>query len=656
VNGLKKQLSQALQDKLEALPDCPGVYLFKDSKERIIYVGKAKNLRHRVRSYFTGGDDGRYQYPRLIAAIRDVEVLLTRDEVEALRTEATIIRLHSPCYNVDLKDDKTYPYLKITREPFPRVFLTRKPRAKDGDYYGPYTDITSTRGLLRTLKRILQIRDCNLALTPKKIAESKFKLCLDFHIGRCGGSCVGKVSLEEYKKGIDRFLQFLQGRHDEILEDLKQEMHQLATELRFEEAAGVRDRLAAAQMFTERQKKVNTVHVNQDAIGMVREDSFVAFSVLKIRGGRIVGQSPFYMERAGGLNNHELLEAFVTRHYNLVDTIPGEVFLPHDPPDMLSLSGYLSDLAGRKVRLHIPQRGEKHGLLNLARVNAEHLLAEKRLMAEKRDFTPRSIKALQEQLSLPTLPMLIEAFDISNLFGQDSVASMVVFKDGKPFKSGYRIFKIKTVDGIDDVASIGEAVKRRYSRVITEMLKYEKYLSRCQVFIPDRIGNGIETTVRYGDLTSGRSVLQENTPCLPDLILIDGGKGQLSRAKSVLDELGLSNLPVIGLTKRLEEIVLPGISDPLSLPKTSSALRLLQQVRDEAHRFAIAKHRLLRGKRQVRSRLDDIPGIGPARRTALLKKFGSINRIAAADVDDIKAVKGMTRKVAEVVKKELCSE
>ncbi|MBT7618580.1 MAG: excinuclease ABC subunit UvrC [Calditrichaeota bacterium] len=624
----KRIPSRDLKDKLAALPDKPGVYLFKNINQHIIYVGKAKSLRNRVRSYFTGGDDGRHQYARLVSSIRDLEIIVTRSEVEALRTEATIIRIHRPKYNVDLKDDKSYPYLQITREPFPRVQLTRKPRTNKADYYGPYTDVRSTRALLRNLRRILQIRECNLPLTPDKIKQGKFKLCLDYHIHRCGGPCEAKVTEEEYRVGIDWFLQFLKGNHDHIIADLEKEMRHLSSELRFEEAASIRDRLLAARKFTERQKKVAINPVNQDAIGFVREDDFAAFSVLRVRGGRIVGHSPFYMNRAGNLTEAGLLEAFMTRHYDLVDRMPDEIFLSIEPPDISTLCEYLTELAGHRVRILTPQRGEKHSLLNLAHVNAEQQMAEKRLMAEKRDFIPRSLKALQEHLKLPDPPLVIEAFDISNLAGLDSVASMVMFRDGKPYKNGYRIFKIKTVSGINDVASIGEAVSRRYKRLKDEINQ------------------------QNGDSGENEDT-NKNQPAFPDLILIDGGKGQLSRARQKLDNLGLHTLPVIGLAKRLEEIFVPGKQEPISLPKSSSALRLLQQLRDEAHRFAITRHRLLRGKRQIKSKLDDIPGVGPARRQALLKTFGSVKRISAASIEEIAAVKGMTKKIAEVIHNKL---
>ncbi|NQU05495.1 MAG: excinuclease ABC subunit UvrC, partial [Calditrichaeota bacterium] len=407
---------------------------------------------------------------------------------------------------------------------------------------------------------------------------------------------------------------------------MQEEMQSLAAELKFEDAAAIRDRLSATQLFCNRQRKVSNKPIDRDGVGLAREDSYAAFSVIKVRGGRIVGQSPFHMERAADLDNAALMEAFLVRHYNLVDRIPPEVCLQNDIPDVESLASYLSGLAARSVHIRIPKRGEKRTLVLTAARNAEQLLLERRLMAEKRDFIPRSIKSLQELLHLPEPPLKIEAFDISNLHGIDSVASMVAFKDGKPKKSEYRIFKIKTVEGIDDFASIGEAVKRRYSRLKSEAENDEKSINE---------GNGSST---------------ESKTIFPDLILVDGGKGQLSSAVKVLDELELPELSIIGLAKRLDEIYQPEQSEPILLPRSSTALRLLQQVRDEAHRFAVTRHRLLRGKRQIKSKLDNIPGVGLQRRQALLKKFGSLKRIAAAGIDEIADTPGISKKLAESIK------
>ncbi len=637
-------MTPLLTDKLTALPDHPGVYLFKDSTGRIIYIGKAKGLRNRVQTYFTTGDDGRYQYPRLIASIRDLELILTRDEVEALKTESNLIRLHRPKYNVELRDDRSFPFLKVTREPFPRIFITRKPMdAPRGDIYGPFTDVHAARGLLRTLKGILQIRDCHLPLTPEKIALGKFKICLDYHIGRCGGPCEGKVSMEQYAQGVVRFHQFLKGRHEEIIAALEQEMRDYSVQLRFEDAAHARDRLAAAKQFSERQQKVDPDPIDCDAVGLAREDSYAALSVIKVRSGRIVGKSPFHMERAVGLDDEALLEAFLLRHYELADEIPDAVYLPVEFTDTMPLCGYLSSIAGRKVTIHTPQRGEKRRLVEIAQTNADHLMTERRIMSEKRDFIPRAVKALQENLRLDRPPVVIEAFDISHLGGTDTVASMVCFKDGKPFKAGYRIFNVRSVEGIDDFASIGEAVQRRYARLVQGE--------------PDSSVTAPPVTVEETSevLSSVEPPLLTEDPkrSFPDLILIDGGLGQLNRAKSVLEGLNMGHLPVIGLAKRLEEIYIPGSGEPLTLPRSSSALRLLQQVRDEAHRFAVTRQRMLRGKRQVKSRLDEIPGIGPTRRQGLLKKFGSVKRIAETGVDEIAASPGMSKKLAELVKNEL---
>jgi len=634
-------LPPALTDKLAALPEHPGVYIFRDSAGRIIYIGKAKSLRARVRTYFTVGDDGRYQYPRLIASIRDVEVILVRDEVEALKTEANLIRLHRPRFNVDLRDDKSFPYLKITHEPYPRVVLTRKPaEGTKGDIYGPFTDVQTTRYLLRTLKGILQVRDCNLPLTPEKVAAGKFRLCLDYHIGRCGAPCEAKVSQEQYAQGVSRFVQFLKGRHEEIITALEDEMKQFATDLRFEDAAHARDRLSAARRFSDKQQKVDPDPIDCDAVGLAREDASAAFLVMKIRGGRIIGKSPFHMERAVAMDDGALLEAFLLRHYEVSGEIPDALYLPVALPDPLPFAEFLSGLAKHKVQIHVPQRGEKRKLVEIAITNADHLLAERRLMAEKRDFIPRAVKALQENLRMAEPPLIIEAFDISHLSGTDTVASMVCFKEGKPYKAGYRIFKIRTVEGIDDFASMGEAVERRYTRLIREIGESPE---ADVVPVPE------ETEIDEAELESE----QDSGVRLPDLILIDGGLGQLGRAKETLVKLGLKDLPVIGLAKRLEEVYVPGTSEPLLLPRSSSALRLLQQVRDEAHRFAVTRQRMLRGKRQVKSRLDDIPGVGPTRRQALLKKFSSVKRISEANVADIAATPGLNLKLAETIKSSL---
>ncbi|MDP8240647.1 MAG: excinuclease ABC subunit UvrC [Candidatus Hatepunaea meridiana] len=732
-----------LRNKLEVLPDKPGVYLFKDKEDTVIYVGKAKHLRSRVRSYFTCENDGRYQYPRLIASIRDLEIILTRNEVEALSTEAALIKKYSPKYNVDLRDDKSFPYLKITREPFPRISLTRKPHTQKANYYGPYTNVKEVRSLIRAMRGILQICNCNLPLKLDRIEQGKYKLCLDYHIGRCAGPCVGKITSEEYLKNVKRFIQFLNGRHDEIMKALANEMNKLAAKLRFEEAATVRDRLVAARRFSERQRKISIEPVDRDAVSLAREDNFAAFSVIKVRGGRIVGQSPFYMERAAELDNESLMEAFIVRHYDLVDTIPGEIYLQIEPPDKVSLSSYLSGLAKKKVSVAIPIRGDKRKLIETAQRNAEHLLLERRLTAEKRDFIPRAVKALQEQLKLPSPPLLIEAFDISNLHGTDSVASMVSFKDGKPWKTGYRMFKIKTVEGIDDFASIAEAVRRRYTRLkgvgqvlpsdttssdsvgqtllsdssqsfnssrtgVSDLLNDSKSRTgvsnllndsksrtgvsnllndpksrtgvsnllndsksrtgvsnllndpKSQTGVSDLLNDpksrtGVSNLLNDPKSQTGVSDLPNESTTFPNLILVDGGLGQLSAAKGVLDELNLPDLPIIGLAKRLEEIYLPGRSEPLMLPRTSSALRLLQQIRDEAHRFAITRHRMLRGKRQVKSRLDDIDGLGPIRRQNLLKRFGSVKRISEAKVNEIASTPGISLKLAKIIKTSLSS-
>jgi len=638
-NTLTRKISAELAGKIALLPDRPGVYVFKNSLGQIIYIGKAKSLRSRVRSYFTASDDGRYQYPRLVASIRDFDLFLTTSEVEALKTEADLIRHHKPRFNVDLRDDKSFPFIKITREPFPRVLLTRKPHeAPPGDSYGPFTDVKGTRWLLRTLKGVLQIRDCSLPLTQEKINAGKFRLCLDYHIGRCGGPCENKVDGEAYRRGVERFGRILKGQNEEIIAELETEMREYSASLRFEDAAFARDRILAAKRFAERQPKVAPRPIDCDAVGIVREDSYAAISLIKVRRGRIIGQSPFHMDRTEGLHDGAVLEAFLIRHYQIADSIPAQILISADIDDESTLSTYLSELAGRKITVITPKRGDKKHLIDIARTNAEHLLLEQRTMADKRDFVPRSLKALQDHLRLANPPLRIEAFDISHLAGSDTVASMVTFKDAKPFKAGYRIFKIKTVDGIDDFGSIGEAVGRRYSRLLME-----------------KTSNTSPDLELEQDGVEEEDTDRESSPesLFPDLVLIDGGIGQLNRARMVLDNLGLKELPVIGLAKRLEEIYIPGETEPLLLSRSSSALRLLQQLRDEAHRFAVTRQRLLRGKRVIKSRLDEIEGIGPTRRAALLKHFGSVKRVSAATLEEIIAVPGISKRAAESIQSAL---
>ncbi len=614
-----------ISDKLDSLPRSPGVYLFKDRNGKVIYVGKGKVLRNRVRSYFTKGEDGRYQYQRLVRAIRDLEVIVTGTEMEALVLEDNLVKKYVPRYNVQLRDDKSYPYLKVTDELFPRVFLTRKTPKDGSKYYGPYTDVKNLRHFLRTFKGVLKIRHCNRSITPEIIASRKYRPCLNFHIGRCAGACSGKITSEDYRRNVQYLVNLMHGRDKDLVKylvnlmhgrdkdlvnSLQTEMKTAAQEQRFEEAAQIRDRLQQVENFG-RQTTLGGMasfnHGNRDVIALAVEDDDGCAALFQIRAGRVLGRSHFYLNSVFEKPAVDVLQAFLREYYSRTESIPDQIYLPFEIEDTPLLAKWLSDRRGGRVRIEIPKIGEKARLVRLVAQNAELLLGELKLQKTKKDFIHHALKALQRDLRLNKPPRLIEAFDISNIQGRDAVASLVCFKDAKPYKKEYRRFKIRTVQGADDFAMMGEAVSRRYKRI-----------------------------------------LDEKKP-LPDLVLIDGGKGQLNRAISVLKELGVENLPVIGLAKKLEEVFLPGLPDPQSIPKSSSGLKLLIQIRDEAHRFAVNYHRTLRKKRTLSGELDRIPGIGPARKNALLRHFGSLKKLKEASTEQISEVPDISLKLARSI-------
>ncbi|MFH1861686.1 MAG: excinuclease ABC subunit UvrC [bacterium] len=597
-----------LKDKLDHLPKSPGVYLFKDKNGRIIYVGKAKVLRHRVRSYFQKGEDNRYQYQRLVNAISDLEIIVTDTEMEALILESNLIKKNAPRYNVNLRDDKTYPYIKVTGEPFPRIFLTRKPTRDGSRYYGPYTDVKNVRQLLRTFKGVLKIRNCNRVITPELIAAKKYRPCLNYHIGRCAGACSGLISEPEYRINVQHFVNLLQGRDKDLIEYLRAQMQSDAAELRFEEAAAWRDRLKKVESFsrsTAASSLDSTDLRDWDVIALALEDDDGCAALFRIRAGKILGRSHFYLNHVFEKSSAEVLEAFLKEYYSRTESIPDVVLLPMELDDQDLIARWLTQNRNTKVITEAPKIGEKARLVRLVGQNAELLLGELKLQKSKKDFVHHAVKSLQRDLNLPRLPQRIEAFDVSNIQGKDAVASLVCFKNAQPAKSEYRRFKIRTVAGADDFAMMGEAIQRRYRRI-----------------------------------------LKEKQP-LPDLILVDGGKGQLNRAVEVLTSLGLSNVPAVGLAKKLEEVFVPGSPDPQNLPKVSSSLKLLCQIRDEAHRFAIEYHRKLRGKRVLSGELESISGIGKARRSALLRHFGSLKKLKEADLDAIIAAPGISRELAK---------
>jgi excinuclease ABC subunit C len=589
----------SLAEKLESLPVGPGVYQHKDAQGKVLYVGKAKNLRSRVRQYFQKSRNLDPRIEQMLSRATDIEIIVTDSEVEALILEANLIKRVKPRYNVNLKDDKSYPYIVITNEPYPRVFITRQIRRDGSRYFGPYTDVKNVRAALKAIRDIFMIRSCDFLLNAETIEKKKYRVCLDYHIKKCEGPCEGLVSQERYGAMIEQVAALLRGKTETLIGRLRGEMEELAANKKFEDAAILRDRIRGLQAYSERQKVVDLDSLDRDIVAFAAEGDDACGVVFVIREGKMIGRRHYYMNNVDGKSPSELIETLLQQHYLEAEDLPQEILLPAEPENSASVQEWLSGRRGSAVQLQVPHEGEEAKLVRLSRTNAQFLLDELKVQRMKRaDYVPHALTSLQRDLRLDRLPKRIECFDISNTQGTDSVASLVVFVDGKSRKSEYRKFKIRSVDGPDDFASMREVVERRYVRVLEEQ------------------------------------------GTMPDLIMVDGGKGQLSSAVEVLGKLGLSAIPVIGLAKRLEEVFLPGQSEPELLAKTSGALRLLQQMRDEAHRFAVRFHRSLRDKRTLQTELDLIKGIGKKRAQELLGVFGSVQGVRFASEDQLAEVVG----------------
>jgi len=597
--------------KLKDLPTQPGVYFYYDKSGKIIYIGKAKVLKNRVKSYFTGAPDSP-KTARLIARIWDLQTLVTRTEVEALLTEANLIKQHRPRFNIDLRDDKTFPYIRITKEDYPQVFVSRT-IVKDGStYYGPYTNVKGLRAALAVIKRIFTIRSCSYRMDDESVAARKVQLCLDYHIGKCDGPCQGLISKDEYAEMINRVEDFLRGRTDTVETYLEGKMQQAAEDQEYEHAARHRDQLEAVRSYVSRQRLKTSDFEDRDVLGVARQDNLTCGILIRIRAGKLIGKEQFRFRGTEDEDLPSILSRMITRVYEDASFIPREILVPDKIADIDMIHAWLKDVSGVKINFIIPQKGEKKTLLDLADRNAELVLKDWALeQAQRVEIVPKMVRSLQEDLNLPAPPRRIEGYDISHLGGTETVASLVCFVDGKPAKREYRKYQIKTVKGIDDFASMKEVIHRRYTRVKAEGL-------------PEA-----------------------------DLILIDGGKGQLSAAVEVLERLGMSHIPILGLAKRLEEVFLPGESNSLGIPKTSGSIILLRRIRDEAHRFAITFQRNRRGKAMVHSALDDIEGIGESRRVALIKYFRSLNNIKNASVEEIAHVPGISLTMATRIKEGL---
>ena len=598
-------MTDALADKLRQLPTGPGVYQHKAADGTVLYVGKAKNLRNRVRSYFQDGRPREARIQALVKKIDDVEVIVTDTEAESLLLENNLIKRLKPRYNVLLKDDKSYPYICIKNERFPRVFPTRKVRRDGSEYFGPYTDAKAMNLMLKTIKDLFQLRSCSLHLNQPAIEAGKYQPCLDYHIQKCAAPCVGYESEAHYNQTIDQIRRLLNGKTGELIALLKDEMGRLAGERQFEEAAATRDRIQALETYAQRQKVVTDPEVDRDlfALAVDRERDAGVGVLFKVREGKIIGRQHKTVRGIEGAEDAELLQRFVEAHYAEATFLPNEVYLAGPLADPSAVESLLRERKGKRVEVRTPQRGEKVDLMNMVEANARLLLGEWQLAQEKRDEdrVPRSVLSLQRDLRLKRPPRRIECFDISHLGGTGTVASCVVFQDGKPRKSDYRTYKIRTVESgkPDDFQSMREVVERRYARL-----------------------------------------LEENGPW-PDLVIIDGGKGQLSSAVESLRRVDVyGKFPVVGLAKRLEEVFFPGQSESTVIPRTSSSLRLIQRVRDEAHRFAVTAQRKQRRIKDLRSELLDIPGVGAATAKKLLTQLGSLKAVKAATEAEIAAVTG----------------
>ena len=603
---------ERIEEQLKGLPAKPGVYLFRDGKGAVLYVGKAKSLRSRVRSYFRGGD-ARLGLDRLIERVDQIEVIVTSTEVEAFHLEQNLIKRHRPTFNVRLRDDKSYPYIAVTVEDeYPRVMFTRERHRRGVVYFGPYASAKKVRETLDVLNRVFPYRPCE---GPQPGRHSGIP-CLDYHIDRCLAPCVGYVTKEDYREIVERVIEFLSGETRPVLRELEEKMHAAAERQEFEEAARYRNRLTAVRHLAERQAADKRAIGTVDVIGIAASGRTAAVQVFPLRGGRLVDRHTFYLENEAGEDVPQLLESFCLEYYGGAPSVPPLIVVPPDVGPTEALAGYLSDLRGSKVEVRPARRGEKRRLQELAQQNAELALESDAANRERKRL--RRIEALEELrecLNLESLPIRIECFDISNIQGESPVGSMVVFQDAVPKKAHYRKFGIKRVEGQDDFAMMAEVISRRFARA-REV-----------------------TAERY----------DEGFAAIPNLVVVDGGKGQLSAALAAVQEYDLPRLAVIALAKREEEVFVPGQSKPMILGRDSAGLQLLQRIRDEAHRFALGFHRHRRDAKARESILDALPGVGPARKRALIQHFGSPERLLAASPEELEGVPGVPAKVGREI-------
>ena len=610
-----------IEEILRNLPARPGVYLHKNAQDKVIYVGKAVNLRSRVRSYFHKSAQEHPKTRRLVEEIADIDFIVADSELEALLLENTLIKQHQPRFNVRLKDDKRYPYIKVHwQDPFPRVTTTRRLQNDGARYYGPYTAAWAAYQTLDLVRKIFPYLTCTRNITGRDE-----RACLYYHIGRCAAPCIGVVDQAGYRQIIDNLCDFLNGDIEPVVADLRRQMDEAAENLDFEKAAQLRDQIKAIDQVVEKQKVVNAGTLDEDVIAFARADGDACVQVFFIRGGKLVGRDYFVLEGTADEADPEIMTSFLKQFYDQAVNIPPKILLPQEVDELMIIRDWLKSKRGAKVTMKVPRRGKQKELLKMATQNAAETLnhLQARWSADESKQT-EALTQLQQALDLPDPPLRIECYDISTLQGTHTVGSMVVFAKGVPRKSDYRRFKIQSVKGQDDYSSMQEMLRRRFKRMSDEGYR------------------------------NPAATKKENAWALiPNLVIIDGGKGQLNAALEVLDEFELRDaVPIVGLAKREEELFLPGQSESIRLEPNSPGLFLIQRIRDEAHRFGVTYHRKLRGQSAIRSSLDGVEGIGPKRRQALLKKFGSIDAIRRATVEELAAVPGMNRRVAEDLKEQ----
>lgn len=611
----------SLINKANNLPDSPGIYIMKDALDEILYIGKAISLKNRVRQYFRNSSSHSQRVASMVEKVMDFEIILTDSELEAFMLEYNLIKQHKPKYNIMLKDDKGYSYIKVTVEDeYPKILFTRRVEKDKSKYYGPFLRSKDVRETLKIIREIFPIRSCS-----RKIGDAvSNRPCLYFHINQCQGLCMGNVDKNEYKLMVKQVCRFLEGKYNDIIKELKNKMLEAAEGLQFERAVILRNRIEAINRIMQDQKIVTKDSINRDVLAIARNNGEAVAQILYVRNGALTGGEHFVLDKTENADISEVLEAFIKQFYIAAVNIPKEILLQQPTEELKTLSVCLSQIKESKVRIYVPLKGEKKELVDMALRNAQQSLNDYIIRSNIQNKNAHaSLEELAQYINAEKIPYRIEAFDISNLQGTESVGSMVVFENGAPKQKDYRRFRIRGLNGVpDDFASIAQTVERRFARGKEEIAKLED---------------------EKKDIKSGKFSI------LPDLVMVDGGKGQLSAALDCMRKLGIDGIQVIGLAKEMEEVFVEGESLPVIIPRDSKALHLLQRIRDEAHRFAITYHRSIRNRSSLHSILEDIPNIGKKRRIALFKHFGSVQAIKAATFEELENIESMNKSSAKSI-------